>query len=205
MHPSAAYGVVLAAGRSSRFGSDKLLANLRGQPLIVHVLGVVAQAHHSKILAGGIVVTGPENEAVARHIARAGLTAIVNHQPEAGLSHSLRLGLDALVAQADADAALVFAGDQPEVRSAVVEQLVAAWREGAGPFVRPRYLGSPKAPGHPVLIDREVWSLAGKLTGDAGFGPLLKQYPELVTVLDVPGTNPDIDTRDDLDRLAEPV
>ncbi len=201
----AAYGVVLAAGLSSRFGSDKLLAKLRGKPVILHALGVVTQGLQSKTLAGGVVVIGPENEAMARHVAQAGLWAIVNDEPEAGLSHSLRLGLEALIADSDADAALVFAGDQPEVRSDVVAQLVRAWRGGAGPFVRPRYLASPTAPGHPVLIDREVWSLAGKLTGDAGFGPLLKQYPELVTVLDVPGTNPDIDTRDDLDRLWEPI
>ncbi|MEO8200203.1 MAG: nucleotidyltransferase family protein [Gemmatimonadota bacterium] len=200
----AVYGVVLAAGRSSRFGSNKLLATYRGKPLIEPVLATVAHSTTSGWLSGGLAVAVPGNPDLDRVIAHAGLGKIDNDEPEAGLSHSLRLALDALGnVFPDADGALIFMGDQPGVRSSLVQKMVATWRDGAGPFVRPRYLDDPSAPGHPVLIDREVWDLAGSLSGDAGFGPLLKQYPELVTILDVPGTNPDIDTPDDLHRLAE--
>jgi CTP:molybdopterin cytidylyltransferase MocA len=204
MDTSAVYGVVLAAGRSTRFGSDKLLTIYRGRPLVAPVLDLVAQATRSGTLAGGLVVSVPGHAALEAEVTRAGLGSVTNDEPEAGVSHSLRLAFATLAADyPQADGALVFVGDQPQVRSTVVEQIVSAWRQGAGPFVRPRYLADPAAPGHPVLIAREVWDLAGGLTGDRGFGPLLNQYPELVTVLDVPGTNPDIDTPDDLNRLVE--
>lgn len=196
------HALILAAGRSRRFGGGKLHALYRGQPLLSHVLDVVEVARKRGLLDGGHVVLAAGDER-ALSLARArGLGAVLNDAPELGLSHSVRLGLTALEAPAiDAGAALVFLGDQPLVRADVVEALIAAWRHGTGPIIRPRYEARPNAPGHPVLLARSIWARAGELEGDRGFSVLLDSSPPETVLLDVKGDNPDVDTRADLNAL----
>jgi CTP:molybdopterin cytidylyltransferase MocA len=70
-------------------------------------------------------------------------------------------------------------------------------------FVIPVYAddGAP----NPVLACRRVWRLADELAGDHGFGPVLAAHPELVRRVAVPGSNPDVDTPADLERLRRPT
>jgi CTP:molybdopterin cytidylyltransferase MocA len=58
-------------------------------------------------------------------------------------------------------------------------------------------------PGHPTLLDRSVWPLASELEGDHGFANLLASDSLDTFLLDVPGDNPDVDTRADLHALEE--
>lgn len=197
--------LVLAAGRSHRFGGGKLHALYQGRPLLSHVLAVVEAGCNEGLLRGGHVVIGSDDEPASRLVRDAGLEAIVNDAPELGLSHSLRLGLASLArgAAEDPGAALIFLGDQPLVRLDVVEQLVNAWHQGRGPIIRPRYQARPDVPGHPLVLSRRMWSQAGRLEGDHGVGALLdSSAPDMVT-LDVAGDNPDVDTLADLQALEK--
>ena len=52
--PSSITGIVLAGGRSSRFGSDKMAVDYRGRPLLFHAIDPgrgAHSAHHAR--AGG--------------------------------------------------------------------------------------------------------------------------------------------------------
>ena len=191
--------VILAAGRSRRFGGDKLLAEWRGRPLLWYVLDVTAAARASGSLANARVVVAADNAAVAALARSAGLPCVVNPDADQGLSTSLRCGLAAL--PSDAGAALVLLADQPMIRLDVIARLAAAWRSGAGPILRPRYAGSPGTPGHPVLLERTVWPLVDRLEGDAGLGALIASGGTGVTMVDVDGVNPDVDTPADLQTL----
>jgi CTP:molybdopterin cytidylyltransferase MocA len=157
------------------------------------------------MLAGGHVVVAAD-DARARELAEnAGLEPIINDAPHLGLSHSVRLGLSALEGHPpdQVGAGLIFLGDQPMVRLAVVEALITAWLSGVGAMVRPRYQGSPHVPGHPTLLDRSIWPLARQLEGDSGFAGLLASTTVDTFLLDVSGDNPDVDTRADLHALEE--
>jgi CTP:molybdopterin cytidylyltransferase MocA len=191
--------VVLAAGRARRFGGAKLLAPLRGRPVLAHVLDLLARAADAGIVASGRIVVAADDAGVADLVSSAGVETIVNQAPERGLSSSLRCGLAAL--GSDTGAAVIVLGDQPLVRLEVLEALVAAWRDGRGSVIRPRYADAPGEPGHPVLLDRSVWPLAGRLEGDAGFGVLFPAGSAGVALIDVAGRNPDVDTPADLDTL----
>ena len=198
--PLRTHALVLAAGQSRRFGGGKLHALYQGRPLLSYVVEVVQLARTRGLIEGGHVVVADHDERGLALAQAGGLEAIINHAPEQGLSHSLRLGLAALEASApgEAGAALVFLADQPLVRLDVVEALVAA---GGDQIVRPRYQGHPDAPGHPVLLPRSVWEHARRLEGDRGFSALLSSsLPETLT-LDVTGDNPDVDTLADLEAL----
>jgi CTP:molybdopterin cytidylyltransferase MocA len=52
-----------------------------------------------------------------------------------------------------------------------------------------------------MLLDRTLWSLAASLTAEAGFAPTLAARGIAALVVDVPGSNPDIDTPADLSNL----
>ena len=198
--PSATYALLLAAGKGHRFGGEKLLASFHGRPLLQPALEALALARAQGWLNGAVAVCS--SGLVATLVERSGMIVELNDDPAAGLSHSLRIGLTAL-ASGDLDpqptAAMIILGDQPELSVETIRALVMAGRGQAHPIVRPRYLERPEAPGHPVLLDRAHWGLANELRGDTGLGPLLRERVHLVTTIDLPGRNRDIDTVADLD------
>ncbi len=199
----APYAIVLAAGAGSRFGGDKLLAPWRGHPLIAHTAAMVAEAISAGMLGGAVAVVPPRSTALGWSLEAAGCTLVENPVAASGLASSLRLGL-AEVVRADplTPAALIVLGDQPLLGPDTIRRLVDAWRAN-GKSVRPRYRLTPDAPGHPVLLDRSVWPRVAALEGDRGLGPLFLAQPDLIATVDVPGSNPDVDTPADLRSLED--
>jgi CTP:molybdopterin cytidylyltransferase MocA len=152
------------------------------------------------LLDSGWVVVAADDRATALLVERAGLVPVLNPNPEVGISHSIRLGVEAAEAHQALDGLLLLLGDQPLVEAETMRRLIGAWRERGGPVVRPRYRHQPDTPGHPVLLDRRVWPLCRRATGDSGLSGLLPA----ATFIDVPGANPDIDTPADLHLLEDP-
>jgi molybdenum cofactor cytidylyltransferase len=195
--PIRAAGLILAAGAGSRFGGDKLLAPLDGRPLIRHVLDAAGAAGLDPI----VVVVPPTGRLADLDLGP--LRRVVNPFPQEGLSSSVRLGLRALDADAEdvVDAAVILPADQPKVRpETILALLAAAESRPKTPFVVARH-GGDRTP-NPVLARRSIWRLADELVGDRGFGPVLAAHPELVREVQISGTNPDVDTGDDLRRLT---
>jgi len=177
--------VILAAGESRRFGSPKQLAELDGRTLLDHVVATARAAGLRPVVA--VVPTW-----LARPAAGEGVHWIPNPHPEWGMSHSLRLGLEAL---ADAEAAVILLGDQPRVAAGTIMQLLAA--RGDRPIVAVEAAGL-LAP--PVLIERSHFELATALSGDHGLRDVLRGSPELVTPVPIAQHTADIDTPADLNR-----
>lgn len=197
------YALVLAAGGGSRFGGDKLMTPLHGRPLAAYAATAVAEAIGGGVLAGGVAVVPPSDTALAWQFDPAGLQPVENPAAHTGLASSLRAGFAALEEprlDPAPGAALVILADQPLVRPEVIAALVAEWRR-SGSSARPRYRDTPDTPGHPVLVDRSLWRLAGRLNGDTGLAALLRGHP--MVLLDVPGANPDVDTPEDLRQLED--
>jgi len=186
--------LVLAAGAATRFGRDKLAAQLDGRPLLEHVLGSLRAVPLPEI----VVVTRRERATPAA----GDLLVVVNPTPERGLSSSLRTGLAAIAALPGAcvEAALIALADQPRIDPLVIRRLLDAMRTSDRPVVVPAYQGdvSPNS----VLLRRAGLALADEASGDRGLGPVLDAHPELVLVVPVGGTNPDVDTLADLARLG---
>jgi CTP:molybdopterin cytidylyltransferase MocA len=196
--------LVLAAGQSQRFGSPKLLAGFRGRPLVSHVLDIVNGATRLGLVAEACAVVPADNDQLRSLAKQAGLLPVSNEHPALGISHSLRLGLGALVECGGErlGAAIVLLGDQPLVRLDALRLLIEGWRNGQGRMLRPRYSDSLQVPGHPVLLDRSLWDLADLITGDRGLGASLGDELKCV-LLDIPGANPDIDSPADLRTLED--
>ena len=186
--------VVLAAGSASRFGGGKVVADLDGRPLLRHVVDAAREAGLAPI-----VVVGPPSGSLDG-VELGDVRRVVNPHPEEGLSGSVRIGLRALLDDSVAGA-VILPGDQPRVRPAVIRMLIeAATAAPEAGFVVPRYGADGSR--NPVLARHAVWRLADELAGDRGFGPLLAAHRELILEVPVDGDNPDVDTQDDLRRLA---
>jgi molybdenum cofactor cytidylyltransferase len=186
--------IVLAAGSSRRMGRPKQLLPLAGRPLLQHVLDAAAGAAIAEI----VLVLGHEADAVRRAVRLPPHARIVvNAAHAAGQSTSLACGLAA--AGDDAAAAVVLLGDQPQVTSALIDVVVAAFQSGTAPAVRPvwRDAGGAERPGHPVVLARRVWPAVAALTGDHGARALFATHPEWVCALPMAGDPPD-----DVDDLA---
>jgi CTP:molybdopterin cytidylyltransferase MocA len=185
--------VVLAAGASSRFGRPKALAPLWGKPLLQHVLEVVGTIEFSEV----IVVLGHYADEIEDGLQWRSERRVRNPKPDDGLSSSLRIGLRSLGRRSQA--ALIFLGDQPLVRSDVVKRLLECPVSEAHPIAVPAYEagGGP----NPLLIHRAAWPLALEAGADRGLGPVLREHRKLVVEVSMPGSNPDVDTPEDLADL----
>jgi CTP:molybdopterin cytidylyltransferase MocA/SAM-dependent methyltransferase len=193
--PDRVAAIVLAAGSGSRFGGGKLLAPLRGRPLLQHVLDQVAEAG----VGEAVVVLGHDAEAIEAEIAWRGERRVRNPDPERGLASSLQVGMAAL--DPAVDAVLILLGDQPQVASATIVALIGAPVDRQRPVVVPTYVDDHGR--NPVLLRRAAFGLVDEVTGDRGLGPVLAAHPELVTEIRIDGANPDVDTREDLVRVLE--
>lgn len=192
--------VVLAAGRGSRFGANKLLALLDGRPILQHLLEAVVSAGPEAT----VVVLGAHAQEVERTIHWRDERRVVNADPDNGLASSLKVGLAAIRALPHAEqleGILVALGDQPCTRTAVIQALVAA--ETERPIVVPRY--SEDGARNPVLLRRGAWWLAARAAGDQGLGAFIDAHPEMVLELFFDGANPDVDTPADLAALNRPT
>jgi molybdenum cofactor cytidylyltransferase len=197
--PGGVCALVLAAGRGSRFGGDKLLALHRGHPVLHHVMAAAAAASNAGWLTRIIGVVPAGQAVLSGIVTEAGGHPVIQPDPDAEMASSLRLGLDAA---AGADAALILLGDQPLVTPETIGLLVAAHRDTPNAVIRPRYEADPDQPGHPVIVPARWWPLLRGDEGEKGFGQLLTTEAVPSIDLPVPGHNPDIDTPADLKRLA---
>jgi len=185
-------GVVLAAGCGSRYGSPKALVRLRGRLLVERAADLLA--------AGGcdpvVVVLGAAADQVlaAARLPRTGVRTVVNPDWPSGMGSSLRVGLAAV--PAEAEAVVVTLVDTPGLGPESVRRLVAAG--GPDGAAQATYGGRR---GHPVLLGRTVITeVAAAATGDRGAGPWLAAHPERVRLVPCDGTGDprDVDVPDDL-------
>ncbi|MGE0725289.1 MAG: NTP transferase domain-containing protein, partial [Alphaproteobacteria bacterium] len=188
--------LVLAAGRSSRMGANKMIQPVDGAPMVRRTVEAVA-ASKAKPL---VVVTGHQPEAVAA--ALSGHSATIVHNPAfaEGLSTSLRAGIAALAS--DVDGVLVCLGDMPRVAPATIDKLIAAFNPIEG-----RAICVPTASGkrgNPILWARRFFAEMAAVSGDVGARRLLADHADQVAEVETgdAGILIDVDTPEALAALG---
>ena len=186
--------LVLAAGAGTRMGRPKQLLPLGGRPMLQHAVDAAAAGGLGELV---VVLGHAAEEVVAALTLPPGARAVVNDRHSEGQATSLAAGLAAM--PDDAGAALVLLGDQPEVRPDAIRAVVAARRPGGPPMLRAAYRGRP---GHPVLLERVLWSDVAGLRGEGGGRVLAARDPGALGLVEVGGDPPeDVDTPADHARL----
>lgn len=171
--------VVLAAGQSTRMGTNKLLLPWRGSTIIAHVCERLNTAGVNEI----IVVTGQDHVNVEAAVSS---KCVFNERYASGIASSIRTGI--LASSPDSDGFLVCLGDLPEAPFAEVLARVSDI-----PAI-PTHLTQR---GHPVWLPRSMRSeLLGLPDQDQGASRLLQAMS--VNCFEAgPSCLADIDTMDD--------
>jgi molybdenum cofactor cytidylyltransferase len=187
-------GVLLAAGRSTRFGRDKLLARMRDGDLTGEPLGAVALRHLRAAVPDVVAVVRPDDDALAAELGANGAHIVRCPNADEGMGASLACGVRAC---GNAIGWVVALADMPWVRSQTIARVVSALGHGA-PIAAPFYQGRR---GHPVGFSRDYFETLAALTGDQGAKAIVvANADELVRIdTDDEGVLRDVDTVQDLD------
>jgi len=168
--------VVLAAGRSTRMGTNKLLADLNGGPVLATTIKQIKASGVDEI----VVVTGHQAQAVTTALSHTKVVTIHNPHYANGLSTSVRCGIAAVQ---DFDAAFICLGDMPLIRSADMQRMMQAFNVEEGRrLIAPTYRGQL---GNPVLWGQEHFKALMALEGDRGARSLLEASRKQITEIAV--------------------
>ncbi|OAI03535.1 nucleotidyltransferase family protein [Methylomonas methanica] len=186
------YAVILAAGASSRMGSPKQLLVWQGRPFLAHAIGSARSVLAERI----VVVLGANAEAIKAAIDLYDVSVALNPDWADGMAGSIRAGIQALPAKADA--VLLMLCDQPLINAAHLQSLLQAWQHAPERIVVSQYAESF---GVPAVFPAAYFAQLAGLTGDRGAKPLLMQFEETLVKVPLQEAELDIDTQGDYQRL----
>lgn len=173
-------------------GRNKLLASLRGKPIVRHVVeSAVASAAEPVI-----IVTGNAGTEITAALEDLNVRFYENRDYSLGLSESLRSGVNCVPPHCSG--ALVLLADMPFISAATIDMLIKAFDPEHSICV-PTYQGRR---GNPVLWGRQYFGDILALSGDKGAKSLMGLHAEAVCEVEVDdeGVLIDIDTAEDLQQ-----
>jgi len=179
--------MVLAAGSSSRFGSDKRQALLPdGRTLLEATLANIPPMFTQRIL----VLHPGDGELAAVHAGA--WETVIAASAALGMGHSLAAGLARCTSSTGV---LVVLADMPAVQPSTYTELARQLCRDR--IVLPRHGGKR---GNPVGIGRDFFTDLGRPQGDQGARHLLREHPTAILWVDCddPGILRDIDKPSDI-------
>lgn len=189
-HPRIA-AVALAAGMSTRMGTNKLLVRIDGEPLVRRVIKSIEGSVARPI----VVVTGHDHELICAALAHTETVAVHNPDYRDGLSTSLRKGISEV---GDCDGAIILLADMPAISSLAIDRMIAAYEsKKRGVICVATYQGRR---GNPVLFDRAFFPELQAISGDIGAREIVRKHRPLVCDVDMDDDSPliDLDTPEDM-------
>jgi molybdenum cofactor cytidylyltransferase len=189
-------GILLAAGTSSRMGSNKLLFKLEGESVLRRAA--------KRALAGGlsplVVVLGHESDKAARELEGLSCEWALNPLYEQGINSSLKSGIMAVQGM-KVQAAMVMLADMPFVTPEMIAAMIDRYRTTDSPLVISDYDGV-NAP--PMVYDRSLFMELLMMTGEGCGRQVVKRHKAEAEVLPWPvAALADLDVPEDYSRMKE--
>lgn len=167
--------IMLAAGNSRRFGSNKLLFPVDGKPMYQITLDRLLQVKtdlEQEITCAVSVVT--QYEEIRKAALKNGIQVILNPHPEKGISSSIKIGLQENL---DADACLFAVSDQPWMTARTIEAMIRAFLL-SGKGIACVSLSTTGKTGNPCIFTKPYYTELLELEGDTGGKKVIKRHPE---------------------------
>lgn len=183
--------IVPAAGSATRFGSQKLLADVDGAPLILRTIQCLVDAGANPL----VVVVAPEAKAVRDVVDSAKavrVQIVVNPDPSRGMLSSIQIGLTS----GSGHPILILPGDMPFVRHQTVAAVAAACA-ASGRIAVPRHRDRR---GHPLAVPDSLRAVILAAPATSALDEVLRQsaHDRLEIEVDDPGVLRDVDVPADL-------
>jgi len=216
-------GILLGAGSSKRFGSEKLLTLLpSGETLFERALRVHLQSQISPLIAvvspslgriirentgiltfSGMVLREKLYQGYAFFSRWGEGRLVINESFQEGISSSIQKGLSCLEDEEEADGLLISLSDLPLLTPETINFFIKAFLEEKTGILFPVFNGIT---GHPVIVDiNRFKNDISKIKGDIGLRILINKYSRVVKKIPWGDDSVtwDIDTPQDLERLQK--
>lgn len=170
--------VVLAAGYSTRYGSDKRLSGTK-VPLVVQSVTTICE-HYCNVI---VVHRHDENLPFFECLKHLDIDLIPAQGESIGLSSSIASVAKYILNNSpykDALTLSLFLADMPYLQNSTIEALLAVAEQNN--IVRPSYLGQQ---GHPVIFGKNFLGQLSLLEGDQGAKQILQSNQQTLTFIDV--------------------
>lgn len=185
-------GILLAAGGSSRMGQPKQLLVYKGKTLLRRAVETLIHSACGPV----VVVLGAEAVQTKNEIKDLPVHTVFNENWQAGMSSSIKTGLEYLLrSDTEISAVVITLCDQPNVTSSHIDKLVAKFRETKKSIVAAEY---NNVIGVPALFDRDLFDELLKIKGDKGAREIIAKHPDALITTPLPEAALDIDTTADL-------
>ncbi|HEU0218039.1 MAG TPA: molybdopterin-binding/glycosyltransferase family 2 protein [Stellaceae bacterium] len=191
--------LLLAAGKSSRMGTNKMLEEIDGRPMVARTAQRLLASRARPIIA----VLGNQADDVDAALGKLPIERVHNPDFADGLSTSLKRGLAAL--PAEVDGVVVCLADMPLIAGRDLDRLIGAFNPLEGrAIVVPIRRGKR---GNPVLWSHQFVPEMMALAGDQGARKLIEEHADLVAEVEMDNDAIliDIDTPEALAELREKV
>ncbi|NEN81210.1 nucleotidyltransferase family protein [Paenibacillus elgii] len=195
-------GIYLAAGQSTRMGSDKLRLSLGSMCLGNYALAAALNSELDYVLVvSNDTSAGWIDRAFYREPIRRKWSVIHCSEAHLGQGHSLRCGVQAALAM-EAAAVMVLLADQPLVTKEMIHELLHCFQANAGiGFVASRYDGLARPP---VIFARRMFADLLLLQGDQGARQLIRKESSGICIdFASPDLFTDVDHAEDYKILSE--
>jgi molybdenum cofactor cytidylyltransferase len=182
------WGIILAAGSSTRMKKQKLLLPFKGKTIIETVIDNIIPALHKNI----VVVLGANRNEISKEISNFQVKLVENQNHLSGMLSSVICGVNSV--PESSKAVLVYLGDQPQIETNVTFKVIDAYTKSGKGIVIPVFKGKR---GHPVLVDMKYRSEIKQLDPEKGLRQLMEKFsadvhetecgrPEILRDIDTP-------------------
>ena len=179
--------IVLAAGASTRMKTQKMLLTFKGKTIVETVVD-----NALKVTDKVLVVLGSHKNEISEKLIGRNISLVTNENYLQGMLSSVICGIRNL--PENAEAALLFLGDQPQVPHYAGEMVIEEWKKSGKGIVISTFSGKR---GHPVLIETRYKNEIENLNPEKGLRQLMEirkndilevdcPYPEILRDIDTP-------------------
>ncbi len=186
-------GILLAAGSSSRFGSNKLMHKWNGCTAI----GVTALRNLQSSVGHIVAVVREDDSKLADCFAKAGAQVVICMNAHEGIAASIRSGVRSIP---HSKGWVIALADMPLIKSSTIDAVVKKISNGAK-LVAPSFHGMR---GHPVGFSHQFFAELTQLRGDSGAKELLEKHADELSLIycNDPGILYDVDTPQDINNMV---
>lgn len=195
--PKSISALILAGGKSERFGAPKVLQSFKNIPFLMRIVDALRQAEIQSIF----LVLGHQADKIIKKLPKIeDLKIVFNEDYECGQFSSLQAGIRNL--PADSLGCLVCLIDQPQIQSGVVQNILAESNLNLDKIIIPTFNNRG---GHPVYIPNNLFQEIKNTSPKTSLRAVFLNHNDLIHRLTVENALilEDIDTPGDLKKVEK--
>ena len=188
--------LIMAAGKSSRFGSPKQLLKWKNSNLLQHAIKTACDSNISDVF----LVLGANHDQIIEMTDTNSVEVIRNLSWANGLGNSIAFGVKSIIQkEPKTDGILIMLADQPLIDSDYLNRMIDKFKEGNNQIIATTYKNNKQ--GVPVIFDKAYFDELIDLNDDDGAKQIIKKHTANVFTFKHDNNCLDIDTFEDYENL----